>query len=255
MKHYALIGHPVAHSLSATLFDDYCREHGITGSRYLLCDMQEELLRPAALRQWVTDNEIYGFNVTVPYKRTIIASLDHLTPAAETVGAVNCVAVSRQGGRVVLTGHNTDAAAFEQTLRPLLLPHHRAAIILGTGGAAHAVAYALRTFGIDYRYVSRRPELSPLAGSVIGYGEAAEQCGYRLLIVNATPVGMAPAVEATPWPYAYLLDERHLCYDLIYAPAESRFLCEARQRGAATCNGLAMLRRQALLSYTLWDVK
>ena len=238
MKQYGLIGKTLSHSWSRRWFEKMFEREGITDCRYSLY----ELPSVTRLREWVATNGISGFNVTIPYKEAVIPQLDEIDSVAEAVGAVNCVAVA--DGRLV--GHNTDAPAFLETLQPLLQPYHRAALVLGSGGAAKAVAYALRQLGIEYLMVSRTPQQHPHA---VSYDDAAGLAASHLLIINATPVGMYPDMDDTPWPYPHLLGERHLCYDLIYNPATTRFLHEAAANGAKTCGGLAMLERQAQLSW------
>ncbi len=242
MKQYGLIGKTLSHSWSRQWFEEMFGREGITDCRYSLY----ELPSVTRLREWVATNGISGLNVTIPYKEAVIPQLDEIDSIAESVGAVNCVAVT--DGRLV--GHNTDAPAFLETLQPLLQPYHRAALVLGTGGAAKAVAYALRQLGIEYLLVSRTPQQHPYA---VSYDDAADLAASHLLIINATPVGMYPDMDDTPWPYPHLLGERHLCYDLIYNPRTTRFLREAAANGAKTCGGLAMLERQAQLSWEIWE--
>lgn len=242
MRQFGLIGQSLAHSWSPRWFAAYFERQGITDACYRLYEVAEV----AHLRELVADKQLRGFNVTIPYKQAVLPLLDSLDEAARAIGAVNCVTV--EGSR--LTGHNTDAPAFLDTLRPLLRPCHTAALVLGTGGAAKAVKYALESIGIDVQLVSRTPEAHP--GS-ISYATAVAESARRLLIVNATPVGMFPHTEVSPWPDSTVLTPQHLCYDLVYNPEETRFLHEARQQGAAVCNGLAMLHRQAELSWSLWN--
>lgn len=250
-RHYGLIGMPVAHSLSPKLFEHYCSEHNVTDCLYSLYPVEAALLQREALHRWVEEQGLQGFNVTIPYKRAIIPSLDALSDEARAIGAVNCVVVSHSDGRPTLSGHNTDATAFEQTLRPLLQECHTSALILGTGGAAQAVAYVLGKLGIDYKFVSRTPWQTPQA---VSYPQAIEQADYRTLIVNATPVGMDPDSDSTPWPDSDMLTPRHLCYDLIYNPSPTRFLREAAAQGATTIDGSQMLSLQAQHSYRLWRI-
>ena len=245
---------PVAHSLSPKLFEHYCSEHNVTDCLYSLYPVEAALLQREALHRWVEERGLLGFNVTIPYKRSIIPSLDSLSDEARAIGAVNCVVVSHSDGRLMLTGHNTDATAFEQTLRPLLRECHTSALILGTGGAAQAVAYVLGKLGIDYKFVSRTPWQSPQPQHTISYSRAIEMADTHLLIVNATPLGMSPDVDSTPWLDSGLLTTRHLCYDLIYNPAPTRFLREAAAQGATTIGGMAMLQQQATLCYALWGI-
>lgn len=241
MKQYGLIGNPLSHSWSQRWFEAMFEREGISQAGYSLYPMPTL----PDLRQWVADNHICGFNVTIPYKQAAIPYLDLLDEAASAVGAVNCVEV--RGRRLI--GHNTDAPAFLTTLQPLLQPHHTAALILGTGGAAHAVAYALQQLHIDYKLVSRTPGRHPHS---ISYTDAGLLTSSHLLLINATSVGMYPNIDDTPWPYPHLLSERHLCYDLVYNPSPTRFLREAAAAGARTCGGLAMLERQAQLSWDIW---
>ena len=244
MKQYGLIGKTLSHSWSQRWFEDMFEREGITYARYRLYEMSDL----ANLREWVADNDIRGFNVTIPYKQAVIPHLDRLDEAAQTIGAVNCVEVT--DGQLI--GHNTDAPAFLDTFRPLLQPHHTAALLLGTGGASKSVGYALRQLGIDYQLVSRTPEQH---ANAVSYSDAAHLAANHLLIINATPVGTFPNVDDTPWPHPHLLGCRHLCYDLVYNPSPTRFLREAATAGAQTIGGLPMLERQALLSWTLWENK
>ena len=242
MIKYGLIGNPLGHSWSQQWFESMFAREGIDDGQYR--PYERDSL--AGLKVWVCDEGLEGFNVTIPYKETVIAHLDHLDPVAKSIGAVNCV--ERRGTQLI--GHNTDAPAFASTLKPLLQPHHTAALILGSGGASKAVAYALKELGIDYVIVSRQPLQHPRA---IGYDQARTLAASHTLIINATPVGMSPNVSASPWPHFDLLGSRHLCYDLIYNPPRTRFLTDAEARGAQICNGLAMLERQAQLSWDIWQ--
>ena len=241
MKRYGLIGRTLSHSRSPQWFAEMFVRRRVTDAEYRLYEMDGV----DNLRRWVQDNDISGFNVTIPYKEAVMACLDDVDSAARSIGAVNCVA--RQGDRLV--GHNTDAPAFAETLAPLLQPWHREALVLGTGGAAKAVAYALHRLGIGCTMVSRHPDLHPGA---VSYKQAIEMTDSHLLIVNATPVGMHPDVAHTPWPDCSGIGQRHLCYDLIYNPSPTLFLNQAAGRGATVCGGLAMLHRQAELSWELW---
>ena len=241
MIKYGLIGNPLGHSWSQQWFESMFAREGIADAQYL----PYELDSLEGLKGWVRQEGLDGFNVTIPYKEAVIAQLDTLDPVATAIGAVNCV--ERDGARLI--GHNTDAPAFAATLRPLLRPHHSAALILGSGGASKAVAYALHELGIDYAVVSRQPLLHP---GTISYGRARTLAPSHTLIINATPVGMSPDVSATPWPFADLLDSRHLCYDLVYNPPRTRFLAYAEAQGAQIFGGQAMLERQARLSWDIW---
>lgn len=236
-----LIGNKLGHSWSQQWFEAMFRREGICGASYSLF----ELPSLNDIRSWAAEKKLDGFNVTIPYKQDIIPFLDELDPTVSAIGAANCIEIRQQR----LIGHNTDAPAFLQTLQPLLRPCHSQALVLGSGGASKAVPFALHQLGISHIVVSRHPENGK---NTIGYDQAANLANSHLLIINTTPVGMWPNTEATPWPHPHLLTPQHLCYDLIYNPKETRFLIEARQQGAATQNGLAMLHRQAELSWEHW---
>lgn len=236
-----LIGNKLGHSWSQQWFEAMFRREGICGASYSLF----ELPSLNDIRSWAAEKKLDGFNVTIPYKQDIIPFLDELDPTVSAIGAANCIEIRQQR----LIGHNTDAPAFLQTLQPLLRPCHSQALVLGSGGASKAVSFALHQLGISHIVVSRHPENG---NNTIGYDQAANLANSHLLIINTTPVGMWPNTESSPWPHPHLLTPQHLCYDLIYNPKETRFLIEARQQGAATQNGLAMLHRQAELSWEHW---
>lgn len=236
---FGLIGRPVGHSFSQRYFEMKWRDTGIADRHYSLCELPAIDLLPQLLER----EQLDGFNVTAPYKTAILPLLDRLTDEAREVGAVNCVAVTPTG----LMGHNTDCQAFADTLKPLLKPWHTSALVLGTGGASRAVAVALRRLGIGHTKVSRTP-----SDGTVSYPEAVGLASSNLLIINATPVGMAPRADASPWPVPEALTPRHLVCDLIYNPSPTLLMRQAAQRGAATADGLAMLYRQADLSEDFW---
>ncbi len=269
MHTYGLIGKTLSHSWSKQYFDNKFLAEGLDDCRYLLLEGGDAVSDPSTLAKWLHDvilrERLAGFNVTVPYKQWVLPLLDALTPTASAIGAVNCVTVHwQQDGTYRLTGHNTDAPAFGETLSPLLQSWHRKALILGTGGAAHAVAYAMIERNIKVAFVSRdvaavtkRYDMFDLSAwiqglPILSYSEAQQQVNETFLLVNATPVGMYPFTEETPWPASHELTFRHFCYDLIYNPVETRFLQESRQAGAQIHNGLSMLHLQAQLSWECW---
>ena len=247
MKHYALIGNPLEHSWSQRWFEAKFRREGLTDCSYRL----HAMATLDGLRQWVAAEEIDGFNVTIPYKQQIVPLLDALSAEAEAIGAVNCVCV--EGNRLV--GHNTDAPAFAAELEQLsgvTGPLH-GAVVLGTGGAAQAVAYALRTMGIEHVCVSRNPAQHATAAGhhVAGYAEAAALPERYDILVNATPVGMWPSVDACPWNAT--LTRFRLVYDLVYNPARTLLVQRAQDAGITAVGGIGMLQRQAELSWQLWQ--
>lgn len=247
MRLYGLIGRPLGHSFSKAFFTEKFQREGID-AQYLNFPLQtiEEL--PAML---AAHPDLQGFNVTIPYKQAVKAYLVSLSPEAREIGAVNVVRVerTRAGDEPHLMGYNTDSIGFRRSLRPLLRPHHRRALVLGTGGASLAVVYVLRSLGITPIYVSRTPAEDRLTYTDL----SAEVMRDHLLIVNCSPVGMFPHVDAAPAIPYDLLTPRHLLYDLVYNPEETRFMRLGAAHGATVKNGLEMLHLQALAAWEIWN--
>ena len=190
---------------------------------------------------------LQGFNVTIPYKQSIIPFLDNLDPLAREIGAVNTVIINRSGPEVELRGYNTDAGGFKNSLSPDF--DHTHALILGTGGSSKAVAYILKGMGIEILNVSRTKK----DREIIRYDELTPSLLEKFtFIVNCTPAGMIPDTGSTPPLPFVLLGPRHFVYDLIYKPAETKLLRLARESGARTQNGFRMLELQAELSFEIW---
>ncbi len=249
---YGLIGRPLGHSQSKAFFTRLFAERGSSES---YDNFELPALTPEALYGLVLLNpKLKGFNVTAPYKEEIIQYLDRLTPEAERVGAVNTVKIVRDNtGRVTaLIGHNTDVEGFRESVRPMAesLPAGAGALVLGTGGASKAVVEALSQLGVPSLKVSRAKS----GEGVIGYGDIdAAMLASHPLVVNATPLGTAPAIDTCP-PFPYeLLGPANSCHDLVYNPAETEFMRRASAAGATVKNGLDMLHRQALASLNFWN--
>ena len=247
MQHFSLIGRQLSHSFSKVLFEERFDSEGL---RYDLVELESL----DGLRDEVERRSLDGFNVTIPYKTEILPLLDAVDDTARRIGAVNTVRVEHDGSSLILKGYNTDAPAFAESIRPLLQPHHQCALILGTGGAARAVACALDDLGLGATFVSRQPSFE-FPFEVIGYDSAYELANLYTVIVNATPVGMFPNCSQSPWQRPDLLGPRHFCYDLIYNPSPTRFLSEASRFGAATKDGFEMLNLQAQKSWHIWGLE
>ncbi len=247
IKKLGLIGYPLTHSFSARYFAEKFKNEGISGYTY----ENFEIPRIEDFPNVIKNNpEILGLNVTIPYKEQIIPYLDELDDEAKEIGAVNTIKVIRSvDGSVKLKGFNTDIYGFRETLKPLLKVNHYKALILGTGGAAKAVEYVLKKIGLSVLYVSRNPE-SENERSYIELNEFAVK--DFPVIVNSTPLGMHPKVDACPdIPYEFL-NENNLLYDLIYNPAETLFMKKGAEKGAITQNGLGMLKLQAEKAWSIW---
>jgi shikimate dehydrogenase len=256
-----LLGDPVAHSASPLIHNAAFRAVGLDVV-YLACRVAPAGL-PAAVAGLRALGAI-GASVTIPHKEAVVPLLDRLAPAAVAVGAVNTLVFEADGP---VRGENTDVEGFLQPLLPHADALHGAAmVVLGAGGAARAAAYALLTAFEPTRLAvaARRPDqarrlaaaLAPYdsydALRPVPFDEARAAVSESALVVNATPVGMAPDADRTPWPQDEDFHPGQFVYDLVYAPAETRLLREAAARGATPLGGLAMLVGQAATAFRLW---
>ena len=242
---YGLIGKKLGHSFSADFFNKKFEKEGIDES-YHLFPLESIEKFPELLD---SQPELKGLNVTIPYKQEVMRYLDEIDDDAEKIGAINVIKISNKGAEKYLKGYNSDYIGFLSSLQPLLTPEIKSGLILGTGGASKAVAYALKKLGIDVTFVSR----NPLPGQ-LSYEDLDEDIINRnLLIVNTTPLGMSPDISSyPPIPYHYLTD-KHLCYDLVYNPLETEFLKRCKEQGTQVKNGLEMLYNQALAAWDIWN--
>ncbi len=247
MKQFGLIGFPLSHSFSKKYYLDKFEREGIADVGYELYPIERIEELPALLE---AHPALAGINVTIPHKISVMAYIDHLADEARAIQAVNCITIERRAGeKPVLAGHNTDVYGFQQSLKPLLQPHHHHALVLGNGGAAKAVFYALDRLGIAYQTVSRNP-----APGQLGYSElTSDVMASHTLIINTTPLGTYPNVEGCPAiPYG-MLSDRHLLYDLVYNPEVTEFLHRGQAQGAAIKNGMEMLILQAERNWEIWN--
>lgn len=242
---YGLLGYPLGHSFSRAFFTEKFAREGIA-AEYLNFELPGiEQLDAAVLARYP---RLRGFNVTIPYKQAIIPRLDSLTPEAAAIGAVNVVRVEHTENGLRLLGDNSDWIGFTESLRPLLQAEDREALVLGTGGASRAVVYSLERLGIRPHLVSRTAHQGAMDYAALP--QWMERCR---LIVNCTPLGMFPHVDdCPPIPYEQITPT-HLLYDLVYNPAETRFLQMGAERGARTKNGAEMLALQALAAWDYWQ--
>jgi shikimate dehydrogenase len=252
MRSFGLIGYPLGHSFSKKYFTEKFFREGITDAHYELFPIME-LDELAALRlQWPN---LRGLNVTIPYKEAVLPYLDGLDETAQAVGAVNCISIENQQ----LIGYNTDVIGFEKSLLNFF-PNDNLLIesyILGTGGAAKAVAFVLKKLGIPFQFVSRRQDdaahvtYEQLSGEVARFKTKMPMS--HLLFVNTTPLGTHPNVNTCPdLPFDRLSTE-DLVFDLVYNPAETLLLRRAQTHGCCTQNGLEMLHLQAEAAWHIWN--
>jgi shikimate dehydrogenase len=245
LRRFALIGWPIGHSFSGKYFSEKFLRDGIADARYDLLPLEHIAGLPALLSEYP---DLCGLNVTIPHKKAVIPFLDELNETARETGAVNCIRI-RNG---ILTGFNTDVTGFENSLSgffsvPVPAGLDREALVLGTGGAAAAVAYVFRKRGIPFRFVSRTPK----NGNEIDYQSLH---GLRpFLIVNTTPLGTWPDVDSMPPVPESVFHQGQMVYDLVYNPAETLLLRSAKFHGAQTANGLEMLYLQAEAAWEIWN--
>lgn len=246
MQKYGLIGFPLGHSFSRNYFNQKFEAENID-ARYL----NFEIPTIKDFKQVLKANpELNGLNVTIPYKEQIIPYLDELDDDAKKIGAVNVIKFTKGlFGKTKLKGYNSDIIGFKQSIEPLLNEKHRKALILGTGGASKAVFQGLKQLGIGATLVSRKPK-----EYCITYEEITPKIIEQYtVIVNTTPLGMFPNINACPnIPYE-LLTPQHLLYDLLYNPDETLFMKKGKEQGAIVKNGLEMLLLQAFAAWEIWQ--
>jgi shikimate dehydrogenase len=247
MKLFGLIGYPLGHSFSAGYFANKFEKEGIRNCVY----QNFPIDNIQKLHSIITENpELTGLNVTIPYKEQVIQFLDEIDGEAKEIGAVNTVKIFRQNDKIKLKGFNSDVYGFQTSLQPNLKPHHKKALILGTGGASKAIKFILKKLNIAYISAS----IEELKEGEIRYSDIDKaMIADRLLVINATPLGTFPKVETFPdIPYEYLTD-KHVLFDLVYNPEETTFMRKGRQKGAFALNGLQMLHLQAERSWAIWN--
>ncbi len=241
MNTYGLIGYPLGHSFSRKFFTEKFEKEGID-AQYLNFEIPSIEEFPEIIKN---NPELRGLNVTIPYKQQVMQYLHNISEEASAIGAVNVVRV-RDGH---LTGFNSDVIGFVNSIRPLLKPHHKKALILGTGGASKAIHYGLeKKLGMETLFVSRTAR-----EGMITYDDITPETlqAYHV-IVNCSPVGMYPHVDECPaLPYE-AMNENNLLYDLVYNPLKTLFMKKGAEQGATVKNGLEMLHLQAIASWKFW---
>ena len=244
MEKYGLIGYPLGHSFSIGYFNEKFQNEGID-AEYVNFEIPQINMLPEVI---ASNPDLVGLNVTLPYKEKFISYLDHVSPEARAIGAVNVIRIIHKGKNVILKGYNSDVIGFTQSIEPRLETYHKKALILGTGGASKAINFGLKSLGLETVFVSRyeRP------GTIQYEKLTPEDIKEYNVIVNCTPCGMYPHTNKCPnLPYE-AMDSHTLLYDLIYNPDETLFLYKGKQQGATVVNGLEMLLLQAFASWEFW---
>ncbi len=242
MKTYGIIGYPLSHSFSQSYFEEKFRKEEINDASFLSLPIQriEEL-------ETILEKHpgLQGLAITIPHKKAVVDYLYEASAVVEQTGACNCIRIRGN----ILTGYNTDVIGFEQAFVKHLQPHHKRALVLGTGGAAAAVAFVLKKLDIPFFYVSRQK-----VANCISYAELDQRIltDYPV-IINCTPLGTFPNIDECPAiPYEYLGPHNYL-FDLVYNPAVTSFLAQGQQQGATTENGYQMLVIQAEENWKIWN--
>jgi shikimate dehydrogenase len=263
MKKYAVIGHPIAHSLSPLMHNTTFQHFKIDGN-YEALDIE-----PASLEQAIGRfrKEMWsGFNVTAPHKEAVIPLIDEVVPEARAVGAVNTI-VNRHN---TFVGYNTDVLGVERSIHPYRTKiEGRSCVILGSGGAArsvvHVLTHKIKPLEITFsaQFLDQAHALIKSVGdsnvkfNVIHYTDKALEAAIKncTLIVNATTAGMFPAVLDSPLPNRNWLSKQHIVFDLVYRPLITRLLNDARTVGAKSIDGLEMFLQQGAAAFQLWTGK
>lgn len=243
MRQFGLIGYPLSHSFSQKFFTEKFLKENIVHANY---DNFPIPSIESFTALWKENPNLEGLNVTIPYKKEVIAFLQHSSPVVQAIKACNCIRKFNNE----LYGYNTDVIGFEKSLLPFLKPHHTHALILGTGGAAAAVQWVLQKLNIQFQVVSRK------ANANLSYERLTKSIvEAHTLIINTSPLGMYPNTNESP-PIAYdAISAKHHLYDLVYNPTETLFMKNGLAKGATVQNGLAMLHIQAEESWAIWNAK
>jgi shikimate dehydrogenase len=265
-----LIGYPLGHSLSPKIHTAALQACRLEGNYSLFPIEPQDHSGLKSLLDRVRSGEITGLNVTIPHKQNVIDFMDELTPTAKSIGAVNTIYL--RGGKLI--GDNTDASGFLADLKRFLTlecdgssalwvlsPRNKNVLILGAGGSARAVVYALSNDGWNITIASRRIEQAEqLANSFSNQDiKAKNLADFRPLtfdlLVNTTPLGMTPNINQSPWPQEIPFPNAVVVYDLVYNPRETKLVREARSQSLNATTGLGMLIEQAALAFELWTGK
>jgi shikimate dehydrogenase len=255
-----IIGDPIGHTMSPAMHNAAFKSLGLN---YVYVPFKVKSMELRKAIEGIRGLNLRGVNVTIPHKVAVIQLLDKLDPLAERIGAVNTI-VNDEG---ILTGYNTDATGFLQTLRDLNVePAEKKVLLLGAGGAARAIGHILTREKTRVTILNRKQELSwaedlaaRLSRNYKTEVKALELTAENLkkavnnaeILVNATSLGMSPEIDATPVP-AELLRADLTVFDVVYNPLQTRLLREAKAAGAKTIDGLEMLVRQGAVSFEIW---
>lgn len=257
MKKAYILGHPLGHSLSPIMHNAAFKHLGIDAEYRKKDILPKDLAKTIEL---LRQSDIFGANVTIPYKLDVMPFMDTLSDAVKAIGAVNTI-VNNNGK---LLGHNTDASGYIRALQEEagFEPKSKVAVMLGAGGAARAVAYALLSEGVSKLYIYNRTfeKANSLAKefSVFGNIQATTKEDFNLkikscdLLVNTTSVGMESNGKDPNISPVTVLPSFGFVSDIVYRPAKTQLLCDAEEAGLSGQNGLAMLVYQGAAAFDMW---
>lgn len=266
MIHLGLIGYPLSHSLSPLLHAAALKSCGLEGEYKLYPVALDDLAGLENLAEQVRLGSIDGLNVTIPYKQSILHLVDDLTSSASCIGAVNTL--FRRANRLI--GDNTDGPGFQTDLKRFLNDSYyvKNALVLGAGGVARAVVFGLLSNGWKVTLAVRKADIEQADEVIRTFSKFEEETKIRIvlleaedlsllaeplgIIVNATPIGMYPETENSPWPVRVPFPAQTAVYDVVYNPRQTRLVSEARSAGLRATTGLGMLVEQAALSFACW---
>ena len=241
-KIYGLIGKKINYSFSKKYFTEKFLSSKLNQNIYKNFDLSDI----NEFKNIIKDDIINGLNVTIPYKEKIIPFLDKLDDEALKIGAVNTIKFDINNK---LIGYNTDHIGFLKSIKPFIKREHKKAMLLGSGGASKAIIYALKKINISCLVVSRNSYGGDLTYNLID-SKTMKECQ---IIINCSPLGTFPKIKEYPdLPYKYI-NEKHICYDLIYNPIETEFLKKCKKQKATLINGMEMLEIQADESWKIWN--
>jgi len=266
MIQLGLIGYPLSHSLSPKIQNAALKACGLEGNYSLFPIRPDDIRTLKALLTRIRLGELPGLNVTIPHKQLVIPLLDELASTAKAIGAVNVIYL--RGNKLI--GDNTDATGFLTDLKKFMAESPspisgeglgadgKSAIVLGAGGSARSVVYALLQDGWQVTIAARRIEQAQELAARFEGANAIElnfqtfQLSNFHLIVNTTPLGMTPNADQSPLPENISLSTNSMIYDLVYNPRETKLVRDARSQGLHATTGLGMLLEQAALGFELW---
>lgn len=242
MRQFGLIGFPLSHSFSQKYFTEKFLKENISDAEFLNFSIPAIAGIENIFQQHVL---LRGLSVTIPYKKTVIPYLDAVDDAVKAISASNCINIKQNKK----TGYNTDVIGFEKSFIKNLKPHHKKALVLGTGGASAAIQYVLKKLNIEYLLVSRKTS----AITTLYNGVSPDVLAEHNIIINCTPLGTYPHVAGAPQLDYSLLTREHYLFDLVYNPPLTRFLQYGKEKGCTIENGYEMLVLQAEESWKIWN--